>query len=382
MKNYILLIISLLTLLGCENQRGQEKNTNGRVEPNNVMQEIDTFKIETPKNSYNNYHVTYLYKNRYLYAVNLFAPLQMDIIDLKEQKYIGQLQIDPNIIKTSQIANFYIQSPDSIFFLADPVPSIYLINHKGSVINKWTSSELDIPYSMDSILNTQGFGFATCSYMEGPVYDAKTNLIHVKLSPISSIDEIGDIQVKRHGFYNLKSREWKSVFGSYNGVLKDKKEARYYFDMQHTYQIIHRNSIFITYPVDHSIYRYDANTKQLVESIKVSIPLSEQFPSPLHGRDALNYSKLQALRNSSPYYGPLYYHRNIKKFSRFLNHSNKKHRSILVFDENLTLIGLKTFEFSKVSTLIPNDEGFYAIRTDEPSILDPDHIFFLKINLL
>ncbi|QZE15655.1 DUF4221 domain-containing protein [Halosquirtibacter laminarini] len=341
----------------------------------------DSFRVKIPNNSYNYYHVVELYDNRYLFAVNLLAPLQLNIIDLVEKKHIDQISIDPNLFKTTEITNMHVHNIDSIYFLSSQGPMVYLINRDGAEIDKWTSPELEIPYNLDSVLHSKGYGFATSSYLEGPDVDVKNSLLFVKLSPISSMDEIGDVNIKRHGVYDLKKRKWKFIFGKYKGVLEKKKEGRYYYDMQHPYQLKNNNHVYVTYPVDHSIYSYDLETNQYLGKIENNIPISENFPSPLYGKKALDYSSLIALRKATPYYGPLYYHKESKKYSRFFNHIDKKHRSIILFDENLKFIEIKTFKVSSISKIIACDDGFFAIQNDQSKMKDADYIHFIKIKI-
>ena len=293
MKIKLFNIVVIIILLGCSSDR--KVNLSKKLDDKSgrsIFLIKDTIQIKIPFSSYNIYHTTDLFDDRYLYGINLLSPMQLNVCDLAVQEHIKQINLDPNLIKASQISNIYIQSPDSIYFLSDLKSIIYLINSNGQVIDKWSSSEIKISFDQDSVLNRQGFGFATSSSLEGPWLDENNEHLFVKLSPFSSVDEVGDINVKRHGIYNLKERKWESIFGCYRGVLKQKKDGRYYYDMHHPYQLVLADKIYVTYPVDPVVYCYNKETKQYLGEINNKISFSEDFPSPLYGNKALNYSKM------------------------------------------------------------------------------------------
>ncbi|HEX2921262.1 MAG TPA: DUF4221 family protein [Bacteroidales bacterium] len=388
MKSYLyslLFCICLVSFIASPSTNAnQQSNIPGKTKDNCRVSIIkDSVPIAIPANSRNEYHVTSLYKNRYLYGVNLFDPYKIDVIDLTDAIVKKQIIIDKNLFNTYQVSNLFVKSADSIIFLSDKTPTIFLTNGEGKLIKKWTRTDVDIPASLDKKLSSIGFGFATSSFLENPYIDPASGYLYVKINAIGYHDDFGDIDVKRHGVYDLKNKKWISLFGSYEGVLKEKKDGRYFYDMHEPYQIKVEDKIYISYPIDNNVYCYDIKNYNLVQTIDCSFEGVEEFPKPLYGKK-ISDNALQKMRSNTPFYGPLNYHTAVGIFSRFYLHKGEEgKRSLIIYDKDFKVLFVCKYDISWFYKVIPTDTGFIVLPNDEATKMDPDHlnIKILKIKL-
>ena len=389
MKVFLTYMLLSIFLISCRNENRVLKNStisNGSnsIEATTKISIVlkDSITISIPKNSRNAYHVTYLYDKRYLYGVNLIDPLKIDIIDLENKNVKKQIVIDKNFFITSQVSNLLVQSEDSIYFLSNLIPAIYLINNNGEIINKWLRRDLEIPGNLDKKLAEIGYGFPISSFLESPYIDSSSGYLFLKINPVGYKDEFGDVDVHRHGVYDLKNRRWISLFGSYEGILKEKKDGRYYNDMHEPYQIKVEDKVYISYPIDNNIYCYNIKDYKLSNTYDCTFEGVEEFPKPLYG-DKASDNALIKLRGNTPFYGALYYHSKLKLFSRFYHHLKEQNaRSIIIYDINFNILFIKKFDSNWLNKIIPTEDGYVVLPNDEATKMDPDHLNIKFLNIL
>jgi len=382
-------LICLLLTLSCS--RKEEKtlsfyrNPQNKAENKNsvFLNPVDTINIQVSSDKGNRFLQGYLYKDSLLYAVSLYEKLTIDIYDIKRKQFVNEIKIEPGPTRTLSIANFAVASPDSIFIIPSPNPGVHLINSKSELIKIWDKYDLQISESFDPILADQGFGICGSSGLQNVTLDNQNNIMYMVLSPLSTIDEIGDPTPKRHGIYDLKNSKWIGLLAPYEGVLKNKGEGRYYFDMHHPYQLVVKGKLYVTYPVDHRVYVYNIASRKLILEKDISPTFATQIPEPLFDADAFDYNKLVKLRGETAYYGPLYYHPSPKVYSRFYNLEKKegktRERAIIIYDKDFNIISENVFPIDDITRIQASDDGFYV--QPQPHILNADTLALIHFKI-
>jgi hypothetical protein len=108
--------------------------------------------------------------------------------------------------------------------------------------------------------------------------------------------------------------------------------------------------LFLSYPFDHQVYKYDLATKELTMTGCMSSVNIKRLPDPLKK----SYSTQESInfQLSSPHYGQINFHEDLNLFTRLVFHENELHDSdgninlstctrmysLLVFDIDLNLI--------------------------------------------
>ena len=200
------------------------------------------------------------------------------------------------------------------------------------------------------------------------------------MSPGSSTDLLGNPDVNRHGVYDLEKKEWIKFMAPYEGVLKYKGIGGYYYDMQHPYQLLLNDTLYVTYPVDHKVYMYDAVNGNLLSEKDISPSVATDFPYPVEYYD--DYDKLNELRRSTAYYGPLYYHSKVDMFSRFYNIDpdvDSGKRVIIVYDRDFNVLCEKIYPIDDINGISPTKDGF-LLHPYRP--MEEDTITFMKADIV
>lgn len=144
--------------------------------------------------------------------------------------------------------------------------------------------------------------------------------------------------------------------------------------LTYPYFVSKKNDLIISYPFDHNIYLYDMSTRNLVESTCMSSEYISALEKPL----SLNFDTQESinLQISTPYYGQVNYHENIKLFSRLVFHGNdlydmdgklnlsscEREYSLILFDNKLNKIDEIFLGNSDLwETAIPTSNGFLVV---------------------
>jgi hypothetical protein len=386
--HHFVYVIMVIFLFGCKQK---EEGLTHYLKPDfkqqylnsSLLRFVDTIKVAVPDESFNYFWQSDLWDDRVFYGFSYIEPLAMSVIDLQDGVFADFVRFDKNLVGGTMIHNFKVLSPDSILLAVYPGKNLVLVNRSGKVLSKLYEDDLKIAEDLDVYIAKNGYEWATNSYLENMSYDSDTKLLYVPLTPNSDYyDMQGYSGVRRHGIYDLATNRWKTIYAPWAGTLKYLGEGRYYSDMETSYQLVTPDSIYITYPVDHSVYIYDSKNFKLRRSIDISPSVAVDVPMPLYGTESDNYEKLGALRRSSPFYGPLYYHKGVKKFSRFYNlkkQSDKTdRRAIVVYDEDFNIVAEEIFPLQEISAIRPSPTGF-VIQPYDPMIADTATFFRVSI---
>jgi len=363
---FLVYMLMSLFVLSCSN--GRVANLEDYLSPDyqglrkNSMNLIvaDTVDIALPVVSYNMFCNFNLYNDSLLYCSSAIEGAQLYCFNLSSGRFDGMFELDPNLTFTKQIGMYKVLTKDSIFVSMYPQPGVLLVDGKGKVLNKWFKEDFEILSVQEKILNEEGFGISECSRLQGLNVDG--NKVWFVLSPGSSTDFSGRPDVNRHGVYDLEKKEWVQFMAPYEGVLKYKGIGGYYYDMQHPYQLLLHDTLYVTYPVDHKVYMYDAVNGDFLKEMDISPSVASDFPYPVEKHD--DYEQLNELRRSTPYYGPLYFHSGVNMFSRFYNIDpdiDKGKRVVIIYDRNFNVLCEKTYPINDINGVCPTKDGFLFI---------------------
>ena len=326
----------------------------------------DTLQIPVPDNIMNFYMRTALIEERYLYGISILDPLNICKFDIEKGELIDVISLDRNILGATDILSFAPLSEDSILIATWPQLSLFMIDSEGAVIDRWDMESLTI---------------SNASTLENFTYYGGEENLYCTLTP-GAYDERGEPCIMRHGVYSLKERQWISLFGPYEGVLKYKGDDNvYYPDMHHPYQLVEGKNIYVTYPVDHKVYIYSKKTKKLESEVDISPEIATIIPLPLEYNMAIEDPKrLRELRNNSIYYGPLYYHKDLTMYSRFCNYKSNDEwmRTIIVYDRDFNRLCEKSFLLNEILAIQPSAPGF-IIQPYNP--YEADIASFIKVTI-
>lgn len=338
----------------------------------------DTVYITLPFVSYNMFCNFDLYKDSILYCSSAIEGDKLYRFNIVSGCFESMFELDPNLTLTKEIYMYKVLSEDSIFISMFPKPGLLLVNGKGEVLNKWFDKDFEISSAQEKILNKEGFGIAGCSRLQG--LSVCENRVWFVLSPSSSTDILGNPDVNRHGVYDLERKEWTKFMAPYEGVLKYKGIGGYYYDMQHPYQLLLNDTLYVTYPVDHKVYMYDAVNGNLLSEIDISPSVATDFPYPV--QDYNDDKKMNEMRRSTAYYGPLYYHSKLDVFSRFYNIDpdvDRDKRVIILYDRDFNVLCEKIYPINDIAGMCPTKDGFLL---HPHRAMEEDTIMFVKADIV
>ena len=380
----ILFILSVIILSGCKQSLDHYLTPNFKQKHLNSASLLfkDTIKIPVPQESMDSYFMhTDLLEDRFIYGFGMYSPLSMSVFDLNKKEFLNLVNFDRHLLNAMQIVNFKVISPDSIILTTNFNSSIFFVDRKGQIIDRWTGESLNISETEDVYIAEIGCSISSNSRLENLSYDKSSNLLYIPLG-VDNILSLDYVNAKRHGVYNLSQKKWQVLYGAYEGTLKHTNKGRYFYDMEYSYQLITPDYIYISYPVDHSVYIYDKTTFKLKEVKDISPSMATKTPAPLYDLDVEDDRKLNNLRRAAPFYGPLYYHESINKFSRFYNEAKKENRpaqrAIIIYDSDFNILEERAFPIQQISHIQPSPAGFII----QPYQMESDTAIFVRVDII
>lgn len=347
---YLLFII--LLIIG-QNSFGQ---TTIKTEMDRITVSIEEKIIGVPDNV--NYMFTehHIFQDTLLYASSGFQRNEIHILNLKDETFIKTIKIPDFISKNREIDNISVQSSDSIFFIFHGSTEFLLINSSGSVIQKWSSKELqnhqrETPVTVQANFNLQK------NYI-----DWDKEIIHCIVSEEGVYDFLGRQNINRHGVFDLKNKSWKYFYGEYKGILKEKgNKLAYFYDMQSPYQCIVGNRNYITYPIDPSVYIYNNKSGECIGNKTLIEKKLQTIRRPISLKS--DDRKFREVKINSDYYGPLVYHKKLNLFSRWYRFvKNKGIILVEVYDEELHEVDNFRISDPNVQVLIGTADGYLVTK--------------------
>lgn len=328
------LIAFLVLLLACEKNRPSLHK-----EDSLALKLADSLLISIDSEVLPRYPEVFLFKDSILYGRN---GLDFYTFDLKKEQYLRSFSVDPNF--KSDIAGFYVATPDSIFLASEP-KVLSLINSNGQILKTWRLPEDRLGPKYD------GYDINYFSRWVQPIQyvDQKSSLIHLSFTNVDIWFFDDKNNYPGHGVFDFKHGNWLSEFGIYPDSYFEKGIK--YPHVYTTPSVLAVDSItYISYPLDHYIYLFNNLTGSFIRKAQIQSNYLQETTEPL----AFENNDLQAERYfiiQSGYYGDLNYHKEIKKFTRIVRHNNElylaneklnkpqnKELSVLVMDDSLNVL--------------------------------------------
>ncbi len=361
-KQINIIAIAILFLFNaCKNNKLNELLINKHENESLNISKIDYSRINKiliNDSTYNTYHYATLWNDSILFALNHYTTNKIEIFNLVQNKHIKTIQIQRSLLKNRFINHFFIHNIDSIFiFTGTTNKNILLINSNGNIKSIWRKND----FSRTQKGYLPSFEYAISSSNRN--MHLSNNRFYFILEP-NGYDEEGDPEVNRHGIYNLETKKWEGFYGSYNGVLKEKKDKIYHREQHVSFQLILKNICYITYPIDHRVYAFDLNNLKFIYKKEIGSSHIDKFPKPF-AKSILRKRKngLNKFYSETPYYGPLNYHKSVDKFSRFCRYKNKNGgylKTIIIFNENFDLEGEQFIDINQHSFLFETPDGYIS----------------------
>jgi hypothetical protein len=376
-KLTFLIIVAIIILLNACN--GPNKNLlkslkSPKVERKNQYEVFlsKTLNIPIPTDKYSKYNDFAIFNDSLFYGVNISRSLTIDVYDIVKEKFCYDIKVPEYLIRTKRIENLYVQSPDSIFFLESHPPSIYLINSKGELLKRF-----DAQKGLDEFENNKEvpnpLSFVTLFIYNNPVFVSSDNELFTIAHPVGAEIMTGYEEVNRIGIYDISNDKWKKFMVKPEGILKEKGKLFYTYDLSLPYFLVVDSLIYISYPIDHDIYTYDIKTGKLLSKTPGNSNSNETLSAPLSASKIEDTQQSWNFRVQTPFYGPLFYNKKMKMFTRFyhfkqalkmqngkINNGSKRKGSIIIFDNNLNIVGETFFKNGTLGVLknIPMSDGF------------------------
>lgn len=253
-------------------------------------------------------------------------------------KYVRTVQLGPEF--EGDICSLLVHSPDSIFFLKNDPFQLILTNHNGVVQKVWSLADAPLPgrYSEEYYFSTRND--------QKPIVYGHTVYIPIMIMDYFSRKDRG--KIPRFVSYDLTKNTWGQPFGIPSGMYQTDDKIDVPDDFAAPMLVRANDQLWVTFPLDHRIYRYDL-TGTLLETICTGSKYLTGWLQP-PGLD----SDIQQQTNyllTAPFFGPLHYHAEIALFSRVLFHETElqrpdgtlvqfsdRHRSIQYFDRNMNFL--------------------------------------------
>ena len=386
MKYLFFLILSILCI-SCDNTEGKHENTKQNYEEFSYNGDYDkkfdrkielslndSLSMDTPPTSPNLYFDSYIYNDSLFFGIN--PPNNIDVYNLNSKLFIKNIEIPEHILK-GDLQNIYVKSFDSIYATNYFPPIIYHLNYDGMVVNKIAGDVLKLNIQNERVpLNEVNYRFPFyLTYQKPQVIDDKLYLV---IEPIGSAKRDGFKKTQRIGVFDLHNSRWEKAICEPKGLMSLDKTF-FNQDLMNPYFIIVENKIYVTYPMSHYVYIYDLDG-ECIDHKLISFSKIKKMPNPLTGKELNDRQKSWNFRIMTPFYGPLFYHQNLKIFSRvfheeqdlygadgLLNDGHNRSGYIIFFDNELNKIGEFEFENAKlgIGKVSPLSDGLLLGRSSK-----------------
>ncbi len=303
----------------------------------------------------NFYIYKFAYKDSLLYGVNTVESNIFDVYNIQSKSKFSRIKLNRKEINDEDISALFVLSPDSIFFITSNTFNLYLINSFGDIIKKWELLKKPVSANINKELAKIGFTLPTI----WPFFHMciKDNYLHVPISFVGLYkgNEFYQ-QIDRIARYNLNNSKWDLFYAPLRGIMKEKGNLLYPYDLNFPYLLIRNNISYVSYPLDHYVYKYDNLTGEFIEAIPAFSKSMGKLPKPFNRKDLNNNQKKINVRIQIAFYGALLYHEKIDMYTRIAYHNQplidkngnmnlgiERTSSIVILDKNLNIVGEKLF---------------------------------------
>lgn len=269
----------------------------------------DSLEITVPNGSPLNYFHNYIFSDTLFFGIKDYNSL--DVYNIRTQQFVKNIEI-PRHELASEIQSLYVKSLDSIYVLNNYPPVFYHINYQGDILNKYEPGVLKLNIQNERIPSNEIiYNFTNLNYQKPFLIN---NFIYLPINPFDSHHVTGFTKAERIGIYDLKDRKWLKSICPPKGVFSI-ENVFFNYDLSSPNYIFNNNHIYVSYPMDHYIYVYDVEGN-FIDKKLASSSYIKTFPPPLNKNQLKDFQSSWNFRIQTPFYGPLFYHKNINLFSR------------------------------------------------------------------
>jgi len=254
----VVCLFALYLMTGCSDNFPESARSDCECAPScpqATAEEIADISIPVEGTQYV-YYATYMYNKgeQWKYWGYDKTRNAFDIFDLHQQRYEKSIYIPtegPGAIRV--IYGFLVHSPDSIFIHTNEYRRLYLINHKGSIIQKWELTQ-PLPNGRERdfyYLATFPQGAVSMHYEA----DEASMLFMVHNYGFQSKDPYPQ-EAYHYPYiveYDLQKNAYTALYGTYPPTYRQDDKCSYelYFPF-----IQHKGSTFISFRKSHCLYVY------------------------------------------------------------------------------------------------------------------------------
>lgn len=283
--------------------------------------------------------------DRYLYGYEKGSSDKLQCFDLLTEKHVYTINLQDSLLVGEGLSSFYVHSTDSIFFEISNFPEIVLVDSIGNTINSW-------------VLNTnKDYILASFLPNHNPWFYSKRGYLFTTMLPIGYFDKPGFETTSLQAAFDVRGNNIKFFYAPMEGVMKLKEDNYYPPDISVPYITLVGEKSFITYPMDHFIYVYDCQDGSFVNKRPGCSSIIEELPYPLSKDEIQKPQEVWNYRIETPFYEPLFYHSEVKLFTRVIHHPQQLKKangilndgsdrtaSLIIMDEDLNIIGEHIFK--------------------------------------
>lgn len=235
------------------------------------------------------------------------------------------------------------KSFDSLYFQA-PIPGIIFRFDSSGIVREKIEMNIETDWQLTG--NPPGLFY---DMPQAEFEFVSQNRLLMLVNPFGFWSYTNKNEIKVVSEYDLLTNKVVSNFATLNSSLT---EAPIELMDKYTFPHITYNeaNIYLSYPYDHRVYKYDYQTKKLIKEACLSSNAIAELVSPLR-KNSSTQEEIN-FQISVPYYGGINFHSDLNLFSRIVYHDKELYTpegklslsscdrsySVLLFDSELNLI--------------------------------------------
>jgi len=310
----------IIMVIGCATNPGGDCLEQGLSRSTYTVILADTLGLTIPSYGLNNYKQRHLLQDSLLYLYDNRLPGKVDVFNIRSESFSHRIELS-TLGFASDLGNMFVKNKDSLFFLGDHSKKLYLFSGAGKYLRSWGLSGLS--FTTADGFTTNDFIFPTMLFDVGPFIGNDLQL-YLTLAPVGIEDNNEVARVSElQAIYDLKKEKYLFAYAPYEGFMREKGNMFYPYDVSFPYRLVLPDQILISYPLDHVVYHYDKKTGKLLKRTCFAVKEALAFPSGLSQEQIDDRELSWNLRVTTPFYGPVFYHRALKLYSRIYYHEQE-----------------------------------------------------------
>lgn len=297
------------------------------------------------------YQVSELYGDSVLFLVSGERPNEISVFNIQDNR-LRRITVK-NVKLKDRISGLSVRNTCDILFCQHDPPQIFETDSAGNITHTWGNKDLRVEKRQDMQIQGNDFSFYTFLSSFSPKIADDTLYI--------GIDAYGrysnDSRINRIGVYDLNRGTWiKFICNDREIGFKREKRKSFSYDLEQPYICLADDILVISYPMRHNGYVFDIkNNFSYCGSFDASSSIHASFPNPKKNRFWDSCQKTWDFRRTTPYYGPIMFHKGTGLYSRLVYHAQQLYNdsgefdsqrtiSLVVFDSELNTVAEYQFE--------------------------------------